>query len=112
MGIVAEETGTEGASEARSPRWRRLWTLAYSRLAATRPNGVVPLSVPAAAGAGSGRRLRVIGMACLGVVIVVVLAGATVGGFLGAAGVSLVRHLTTSEPLVSSSGPDSTAATR
>lgn len=51
-------------------------------------------------------------MACLGVVIVVILAGATVGGFLGAAGVSLVRHLTTSEPLVSSSASDATKTTR
>lgn len=81
------------------PRWQRLWVVLCSRFPSLSV-GPSDQAVEADAGLGGPRRLRMLGFACLGVAVMVVLAGTTVGSLIGAAAVSVVQMMTDREPLV------------
>ncbi|WP_293859509.1 hypothetical protein [uncultured Alsobacter sp.] len=92
--------GTEPVSPARQPpRWQRLWVVLCSRFPSLSV-GRGDVSVEGEVAAQGPRRLRMLGFACLGVAVMVVLAGTTVGSLIGAAAVSVVKIMTEREPLV------------
>lgn len=74
-----------GNDVPRGPRWQRVWAAAVSRM----PNHALPTG-----------RWRWIGLSCLGIVAVVVIAGVVAGGAIGVGLVELVRMITAREPLV------------
>ena len=91
---------TRPAAPARQvPRWQRLWVVLCSRFPGLSVGRTDP-AVENDVGHGGTRRLRMLGFACLGVAVMVVLAGTTVGSLIGAAAVSVVQMMSDKEPLV------------
>jgi hypothetical protein len=88
----------QAAPEARqAPRWQRLWVVLCSRFPSL---SVGAASADVEGGMAGPRRMRMLGFACLGVAVMVILAGTTVGSLLGAAALQVVDMITYREPLV------------
>jgi hypothetical protein len=82
---MSELEATMMGEARRPPAWRRVWAAGVARIPASGwPTG----------------RWRRIGLACAGVALVVVLAGALTGSLLGAGALKLTRALFASEPLI------------
>lgn len=89
----------QATPEARqAPRWQRLWVVLCSRFPSLSVGG--PSSDVEGGAAAGPRRMRMLGFACLGVAVMVILAGTTVGSLIGAAALHVVDMISYREPLV------------
>lgn len=81
-----------------APRWQRLWVVLCSRFPSLSVGGAS--SDVEGSPSDGPRRMRMLGFACLGVAVMVILAGTTVGSLLGAAALHVVDMISQREPLV------------